>query len=348
MLISKKAAGITPYIAGEQPQSGGWIKLNTNENPYPPTAYSALKDPADLRLYPDPNATELKQAIAELHGLSPQNVFVGNGSDEVLAIAFQALFDAQARPIAAPDISYSFYPVYASLYDVNYCTVAVNQDFAINVDDYNGDYGGIVLANPNAPTSIALKKEEVCRLVNAHREIPVIIDEAYVDFCEESVADEVKRLDNLLVVRTLSKSYSLAGLRLGYALGSAQLVEAMERIKNCFNSYTVDRIAQQIALEAIKDQPLMRQHSEMIISTRRRSADQLTKLGFSVLPSSANFLFARHETVSGKEIFEALKSRKILVRRWDAPKISDYLRITIGTDAEMDCLLQALKEILQR
>lgn len=347
---SKRLQHIVPYVPGEQPKDGVYIKLNTNENPYPPSpaALEAIAAAAgtQLRLYPEPECDALRGAIAEYYGLAPQQIFVGNGSDEVLAMAFMAFFSPEDR-IAFPAISYSFYPVYADLFAIPYDAVPLREDYTLDLHAFDGAYKGIIFANPNAPTGQALPLVQVESLVAEHPEKLVLVDEAYVDFGAESAAGLVARYPNLLVVQTFSKSRSLAGLRIGFALGQASLIQALDAVKNSFNSYTVDRLAQAGAIAAIKDCTYFEQTRNKIMETRERTADGLKVLGFTVLPSKANFVFASHPQRSAAALFAALRQKKILVRYFDKPGIDQFLRITIGTDDEMKALLGALQEILQ-
>ncbi len=339
---------LEPYVPGEQPQDQQYIKLNTNESPYPPSpaVANAIQeyDASTLRLYPDPESTALKQALAQHHGLSAGQVFVGNGSDEVLAHAFQAFFK-QSKPVLFADISYSFYPVYCALYEIEYRKVPLDSNFHIDINTFKQDSGGIILPNPNAPTGIALPLEEIESILQNANAV-VIIDEAYVDFGAESAARLVDSYDNLLVVQTFSKSRSLAGLRLGYALGNASLIEALNRIKNSFNSYPIDRIASVAAIASIKDQAYFEQCNREVIKNRENLSAQLTTLGFRVYPSSSNFVFVEHSKKPAAQIYQALKQAGILVRYFKSPRIDNCLRITIGTDAECDALVNALKSIL--
>jgi histidinol-phosphate aminotransferase len=342
---------LKPYVAGEQPRIAGLVKLNTNENPYGPSpkAIAAVRDAADdgLRLYPDPNATVLREAIASRFGLGAQEVFVGNGSDEVLAHTFQALL-SQDRPLLYPDISYSFYSTYSLLYNINAVEVPLDESFRVSIRDYDRDCGAIILPNPNAPTGIGLALGDIEALVRRHSDKPVVIDEAYVDFGGESAASLIPTCPNLLVVQTLSKSRSLAGMRVGFALGQRPLIDALERVKDSFNSYPLDRLAQLAATAAIEDESWFENCCRKVIGTRDALSDALTKLGFEVLPSQANFVFARHPGEAGAALQAKLRERKILVRRFNQPRISDFLRITIGTHAQCERLVDALKEILSK
>ena len=347
-LWSPKARGLVPYVPGEQPKSGHPIKLNTNENPYPPSprVIEALRNAADagMRLYPDPDAQRLREAVARQYGLSPEMVFPGNGSDEVLAHAFCAFF-SPGHPFLFADVTYSFYPVYASLYDLSYQIVPLREDFSLHLEDYPSPNGGVVIANPNAPTGMALPAEEIESFLQRNRGSLVLVDEAYVDFGAESVAPLVARYPHLLVVQTLSKSRSLAGLRVGFAIGNPTLVAALDRVKNSFNSYPLDRLAVAGAVAAIEDREYFQTIRDRIVGSRETLLRGLTTLGFEVLPSSANFLFARLPGRDAREIAALLRSRQILVRHFDAPRTRDFLRITIGTDEECTALLTALAEL---
>ena len=346
---------LTPYVPGEQPKLPNLVKLNTNENPYPPSprAVAAIRDELGengefLRLYPDPTGHRLKEAVAAHYagdGIEPRHIFVGNGSDEVLAHVFQALLKHDA-PLLFPDITYSFYPVYCGLYGVDYETVPLDEEFAIRVEDYSRPNGGIIFPNPNAPTGRALPLAAIERLLTANVQSVVVIDEAYVDFGGESAIALVRRHPNLLVVHTLSKSRSLAGLRVGYAVGHADLIEALERVKDSFNSYPLDRLALAGALASVEDEDFFQDSCRKVIATREVLVAQLRQLGFEVLPSGANFVFARHPERDGAELTAALRARAILVRHFKAPRIDQFLRITIGTDAQCATLVQALGEIL--
>ncbi|MFQ3547387.1 MAG: histidinol-phosphate transaminase, partial [Termitinemataceae bacterium] len=343
---NQRTQELAPYTPGEQPRDRKYIKLNTNESPYPPSprVLEALRAAAtgDLRLYPDPTCLELRTVIAKRYGLpGPDWVFIGNGSDEILAFAFGALFPSRTEEgsteILFPDITYSFYPVYADLWDISYRTPAVDDQFAIDVEDYFVNAGGVILPNPNAPTGRALSKKALLSIAasqrNQHRVF--ILDEAYVDFGAESCVPALTDHDNLLVVHTLSKSRSLAGLRVGYALGHPDLIEGLRRIKDSFNSYTLDRLALAGAAAAIEDSAYYEDMARRIIATREKTVQGLTELGFEIIPSSANFIFVRHPARRGPELFQALRNRGILVRHWNKGRIFDYLRITIGTDEEM-------------
>jgi histidinol-phosphate aminotransferase len=341
---------LTPYVPGEQPKLVNLVKLNTNENPYGPSpkVIAALEAEAaeSLRLYPDPNSDRLRAAVAAYHDVTPEHVFVGNGSDEVLAHAFQALLK-HARPILFPDITYSFYPVYCGLYGIEFQTMPLNDAFQIEVDAYLQPNGGIIFPNPNAPTGRLLGLSEIERLLQANTESVVVVDEAYIDFGGESAMSLIKQYPQLLVVHTLSKSRSLAGLRVGYAIGHPDLIEALIRVKDSFNSYPLDRFAQAGAVAAMEDRAYFEQTRNQVIATRDRLVADMENLGFSVLPSGANFIFARHATRDGAELTAALRERSIIVRHFKNPtRIAPYLRITIGTDEQCQLLVAALREIL--
>lgn len=349
---------LTPYVPGEQPKLPDLVKLNTNENPYPPSprAVAAMQaelgaQGATLRLYPDPNADLLKTAVAKhfgQFGITSAQVFVGNGSDEVLAHTFMALLKHDA-PLLMPDITYSFYPVYCGLYGIERVEVPLGKNFEIRVDDYHRENGGIILANPNAPTGHLLPLAEVERLVAMHPQSVVVIDEAYIDFAGEIIPTAialVKRYPNLLVIRTLSKSHSLAGLRVGYAVGDAALIEALERIKNSFNSYPLDRLAIVGAAAAMDDTAHLESTRQAVMKSRATLTSELQTLGFDVLPSAANFIFARHPQHDAAKLAAALRERKVIVRHFKLPRIDQHLRISIGTDAQCQALVSALGEIL--
>ncbi|MBS0643878.1 MAG: histidinol-phosphate transaminase [Proteobacteria bacterium] len=348
-LWSQLARELSPYVPGEQPRMANLVKLNTNESPFGPSplALEAMRVAAadTLRLYPDPEATELREALAAHHGVQPEQVFVGNGSDEVLAHAFAALLK-QAKPLLYPDITYSFYPVWAQLFDVSYETVPLDADLRIRTEDYRRPAGSIVIANPNAPTGITLARSAIAQLLEEHTDIPVLIDEAYVDFGGESAVPLIANHPNLLVVQTMSKSRALAGLRVGYAIGQAGLIEALRRVKDSFNSYPLGRIAQAGATASVRDDAYFRQSCARVIAGREAMTQALTKLGFSVLPSGANFVFARHSAVGGPELAAGLRERAVLVRHFNKPRTAPYLRITVGTEADTQRLIGAAAEVL--
>ena len=340
---------LTPYVPGEQPRVADLVKLNTNESPYGPSpkVLAAIRDAtADtLRLYPDPESERVKQAVAACHGVTPAEVFVGNGSDEVLAFAFLALLKHR-EPVLFPDVTYSFYPVYCALFGIEHAAVPLTAAFAIRVDDYLRPNGGIVFPNPNAPTGCPVARGDVERLLAANRGSAVVIDEAYVDFGGESSVPLVARHANLLVVHTMSKSRSLAGLRVGYAIGHPDLVEALQRVKNSFNSYPLDRLAIAGAVAALEDRDHFESTRSAIIASRARLVRGLEGLGMEVLPSVANFVFARHPSRGGAELAQALRARGILVRHFAQPRIDRFLRITVGSDAQCAALIGALRAIL--
>jgi histidinol-phosphate aminotransferase len=348
-------AKLDPYVPGEQPLVQNLIKLNTNEHPYGPSPKvieAILANANDsLRLYPDPTALTLRRAIAQRYGLVEDQIFVGNGSDEVLAHVFHALLKHE-HPVVFPDITYSFYPVYCGLYEIQYKTVALDEHLKIRVEDYLpgapvGRVGGIIFPNPNAPTGAVHALGEVERIVSANQEVVVVVDEAYVDFGAETAASLIKKYPNLLVVHTLSKSRSLAGLRVGYAMGHPDLIQGLDRVKNCFNSYPLDRLAIAGATAAIEDQAHFEQTRDAVVRSRAALTAGMEKLGFDVLPSAANFIFAKHPAKDGAAFAAALRDKNIIVRHFKAPRINQYLRITIGTDQECEKLLDACRAILR-
>ncbi|MES2069477.1 MAG: histidinol-phosphate transaminase [Pseudomonadota bacterium] len=346
---SSAIRALEPYVPGEQPAVDGLIKLNTNENPYPPSpkVLTAIRQAVGegLRLYPDPNASALKQAIADLYGLTPQHVFAGNGSDEVLAHAFLALLKHE-QPILFPDISYSFYPVYCGLYGIQYRQPPLDAGFQVRVEDYLQANGGIVLPNPNAPTGSALGLADIRRLLEVNRDSVVVIDEAYIDFGGQTAVPLIAEFDNLLVVQTLSKSRSLAGMRVGFAIGHPALIAGLERVKGSFNSYPLDRLAIAGAVAAMQDAAYFETTRRQVMASRDWLAAQLARLGFQVLPSQANFLFARHAQQEARKLQERLRERKILVRHFDKPRIEQFLRISIGSEQQCKALVSALEELL--
>ena len=346
---SKTVHRLTPYVPGEQPKLANLVKLNTNENPYGPSpkALDAMRAVTgdELKRYPDPHSETLKAAIAAHHGVATGQVFVGNGSDEVLAHVFQGLLKHD-KPLLFPDITYSFYPVYAGLYDIDYRTVPLADDFSIRVEDYKQPNGGIIFPNPNAPTGRALALGEVEGIIAANPDSVVVVDEAYVDFGGETAIPLAAKYPNLLVVHTFSKSRSLAGLRVGFAIGDPDLIEALERIKDSFNSYPLDRFAIAGATAAMQDTAWFEQTRKAVIQSREALTTEMTQLGFEVLPSAANFIFARHPGRDAAELAAALRSRNIIVRHFKAARIDQFLRISIGTDAECQLLVAALRDIL--
>lgn len=346
---SELARGLSPYTPGEQPRIPGLVKLNTNESPFGPSpmAIEAIRLAADdtLRLYPDPQCTALREVLAEYHGVQPEQVFVGNGSDEVLAHTFAALLK-QPGPLLFPDVTYSFYPVYCRLLGIDYQTVPLDSEMRVRIADYRDRGGSIIIANPNAPTGIALPRAEIEQLVSQRADAPVVIDEAYVDFGAESAIPLVRDHPNLLVVQTLSKSRALAGLRVGYAIGDQALIEALTRVKDSFNSYPLGRPAQAGAIAAIQDEAYFQQKRSIIIANREMLAASLVQLGFEVLPSSANFIFVRHPDHTGQALATALRERAILVRHFSGPRVSDFIRITIGSKEELAHLTDVLVAFL--
>lgn len=343
------ASSLEPYVPGEQPKDKTYIKLNTNENPYPPSpkALEAMKEAAnaDLRLYPDPTCEELAQAAANYYGLSPKQTFAGNGSDELLAFAFAAFFDP-ARPVLFPDITYSFYKVYAKLCGITPKLIPLDEQFQVPIDQFAGDHGGMILPNPNAPTAILIPLDQVRKLLEANPGRVVIIDEAYIDFGGESAVKLVPEYPNLLVIQTLSKSRSLAGLRVGLAFGSEELIDGLNRIKNSFNSYTMDRLALRGAVAALQDEAYFQETTAKVVATRDRIIASLKELGFIVTDSKANFLLISHPSYSAADLFKQLREQGILVRYFNSPRIDNYLRVTVGTDEEMAQFLKVLKRLI--
>jgi histidinol-phosphate aminotransferase len=339
---------LSPYVPGEQPKQDGIVKLNTNENPYPPSprVLAAIAAEMDrLRLYPDPRATRLREAIAARHAVAAEEVFVGNGSDEVLAHIFQALLKHDA-PLLFPDITYSFYPVYCGLYGIRYEEVPLDAAMGVQIADYRRTCSSIIVPNPNAPTGIALSRDAIAALVAEHPDQLVVVDEAYVDFGAESAVPLVARHDNLLIVQTLSKSRSLAGLRVGFAIGQRSLIEALERVKDSFNSYPLDCLAIAGAVAAIEDDTWFQETRRRIMAGRASLVGALTGLGFEVLPSQANFVFARHKNRSGAELAARLRERGVLVRHFQRPRIEDFLRITVGTEDQTGRLIALLRDLI--
>ena len=338
-----------PYVPGEQPREGKFIKLNTNECPYPPSprVVEAIRQAAgdELRLYPDPECLALRRAIAKREGLKPEQVFCSNGSDEVLAFAFQAFFDPE-REIVFPRITYSFYPVYTDYFGLRCRRVPMNPDFSDPVDELCGSNGGVVLCNPNAPTGQGVSRDVVEKLLRANPDVVVIVDEAYVDFGAHSAVPLIDTYPNLLVVQTASKSRALAGLRVGWAMGQENLISGLRCVRDSINSYTVDRAAQAGARAAIEDEDYFQSIRRRVMDTRERTAKVLKQMGFIVLPSQANFLFLSHPNHGGKELLDALRERGILVRWWSDPPIENWLRVTIGTDEEMEEFARGLREIV--
>ncbi|MFW1678548.1 histidinol-phosphate transaminase [Pontibacter sp. JAM-7] len=338
---------LVPYVPGEQPKLGGITKLNTNENPFPPSpAVNQVLQQFDtdrLRLYPDPDCSKLKQALADYYNLNTAQVFVGNGSDEVLAHTFMAFF-RQPKPLLMPEFTYSFYQVYCNLYDIDAHLIPLQEKFAIDLDDYSIENGGIIFANPNAPTSRALSLDKIEQLLQRNTETVVVVDEAYVDFGAESAVSLINRYPNLLVVQTFSKSRSLAGMRVGYAMGDAELINGLERVKNSFNSYPLDMLALDTAIAALQDESYFTATTAEIIATREWTTAELAKLGFDSLPSKTNFLFTSHATTPAAVLMSYLREANILVRYFNKPGIDNYLRITVGTRQEMELLIATLQQ----
>jgi len=350
--ISPVVQQLVPYVPGEQPKIANLVKLNTNENPYPPSprVVASIQQAAQhgLQLYPDPDGSALRQAIARHFDLTPQHVFLGNGSDEVLAHAFFAFFQ-QGCPLLMPDISYSFYKVYCGLYSIAARTVPLRENLHLNVADYavpDQAVAGVVIANPNAPTGVGLPLDDIETLLQMHPDRVVLIDEAYVDFGGHSAIALIDRYPNLLVVHTLSKSRSLAGLRIGYACGQAHLIEALNRVKNSFNSYPLDRLALAGGVAAFEDQAYFEQTCQAVMSSREGLVLALEDLGFEVLPSQTNFVFARHPDHEGAELATGLRAQGVLVRHFKQARIDQYLRISVGTPAQCDQLATALAKLV--
>ncbi|WP_124100407.1 histidinol-phosphate transaminase [Ruminococcus sp. Marseille-P6503] len=348
-LWRKNLINIEPYVAGEQPASEDILKLNANENPYPPSpmVQRVIRefDAEGLKKYPSMDAAVLREAAAEYYGLKKENVFAGNGSDDVLAAAFRAFFNSD-KPIVFPDITYSFYPVWCSLLNIPYRTFAVNEAFEINTEDYYAPNGGVVIPNPNAPTSVELGRDRITDILEHNRDCIVIIDEAYIDFGGQSSVELIKKYDNLVVTQTFSKSRSLAGMRIAAAFAAPELIAYLDAVKDSYNSYPVDSIASAAAAAALKDREYFEKTRRQIIRTRDSFAESLRGMGFKVLPSSTNFVFCTHPEFSARDIFEYARSRNIYIRYFDKPRIDNYLRITIGTDRQMNTLEQVLREFI--
>ncbi|EHU2377352.1 TPA: histidinol-phosphate transaminase [Acinetobacter baumannii] len=347
---SPEVRELEPYVPGEQPKIQNLLKLNTNENPYPPSpkvveaVQAVLHEQADvLRLYPDPDATALKQAIAKQQNIDVSQVFVGNGSDEVLAHIFKAFF-LQDEPILYPDITYSFYPVYSQFFGTKTKEIPLNENFEIDVRDYTQPNGGVIITNPNAPTSIALSLAEIEQVLQANPDRVVVIDEAYVDFGAESAVSLINRYENLVVCQTTSKSRSLAGLRVGFAIAQSHLIAALEAVKNSFNSYPIDRFAIAAAVASFEDQAYFEEQCQKVITSREKLVRDLTELGFNVLPSKANFIFATHSQHDAGQLAQKLREQGIIVRYFNKPRINQFLRITVGTDEQNARLIQTLKQ----
>lgn len=346
---SRAIYDLRPYSPGEQPRQSGLVKLNTNESPFGPSpavAEAIHAWPADrLRLYPDPDCSVLRATLADLHGVEREQVFVGNGSDEVLAHAFCAFF-RQEQPLLMPDISYAFYRTYCSLYCIDHIEIPLAADYRVDVRGYLRNCGGVVLANPNAPTGIAIPVADIDVLLRTHSDRVVLIDEAYVDFGGESAVSLLAKHPNLLVVRTFSKSRSLAGIRVGYALGSPQLVDGLERVKNSFNSYPLSSLSVVAALASLGDAAYFASTISRITTLRETVTSELEAMGMMVLPSSANFLFALHPSCPAARLMAGLRDRKVLVRHFESPRINNFLRITIGSESDCEQLLTAIRQVL--
>lgn len=340
---------LQPYTPGEQPKISNLTKLNTNENPYGPSseALAAMQRllNEDLRLYPPPNADDLKDSIANYYGLEAGQVFVGNGSDEVLAHVFNGLLKQDA-PLLFPDISYSFYPVFCQLYDIQFSKIPLADDFSIDISDYQRPNGGIIFPNPNAPTGRLLELQVIEQLLQANSDSVVVVDEAYIDFGGVSAVPLIAQYDNLLVVHTMSKSRSLAGMRIGYAMGNAELIEGLERVKNSFNSYPLGHLQIAAAVASFNDQDYFEQTTARVIASREQLTEQLQELNFEVLPSKANFVFARHQQQNAEQLASELRSRGIIVRHFKQERIDQFLRITLGSEQQNQLLVQVLTEIL--
>lgn len=344
-----KLRKIDPYVPGEQPKKDSFIKLNANENPYPPSPMveEAIKSfkASSLKLYPDSNASYLKEALAKYHGVKKENIFLGNGSDDLLAIAFMSFFNSQ-KPILFPDITYTFYKVWCSLFNIPYETVPLDESFKIVAEDYKKENGGVIFPSPNAPTGLFQGLDFIREMLKANPDSVVIVDEAYVDFGAESAIGLLNEFENLVIARTFSKSRSMAGLRIGYAIAGEELISTMEAVKNSYNSYTIDSITIEAASASVKDDEYFKRTTSKIMATRQRTTDELRKMGFKVYDSMTNFVLAAHPQKDAKFIFEKLKEKDIYIRYFSLPRIDNCLRITIGTDYEMDRLLEELKKII--
>ena len=350
--MNGKFSSLEAYTPGEQPTDMKYIKLNTNESPYPPSqgVIDAINNDEvkKLNLYPDPECKQLKRSIAELYGVESQNVFVSNGSDDILNFFFMAFCDSVEHPVKFPSISYGFYEVYARLYEVDYKKIDLLDDFRINVSDYLGNDANVVIANPNAPTGIALGLEDIEKIVTENPDRVVLIDEAYVDFGADSAVTLTKRYENLLVVCTYSKSRSMAGARLGFAIGNEELIKDLEKIKYSTNPYNINRLTMLAGIAAINDNDYYLENCRKVMETREYTADKLKALGFILTPSKSNFIFAKHPQISGEELYLTLKAKGILVRHFTAKKICEYNRITVGTIEQMETLLSTVEDILRK
>ena len=345
-----KIRKIDPYVPGEQPNAKNMIKLNTNECPYPPSPMikKAIEqyDEDKLRLYPSFKCDELKEVLAETYNVKKENIFLGNGSDEVIALCFQTFYNSE-KPILFPDITYSFYDVWCNLYNIPYECVPLDDEFKIKKEDFFKENGGVVITNPNAPTGRYMELSELEEIIQNNKDVIVIVDEAYIDFGGTSAVSLLQKYDNIVIVQTFSKSRALAGIRVGYAICSEELIGYLEAIKNSFNSYTLNSLSQVIATASAKDREYFNECTQKIINTRERIVSELSKLGFNTIPSKSNFIFTTNPDVKAEFIFEELKKKNIFVRYFKKPRISEYLRITIGTDDEMNSLISELKNIIK-
>lgn len=345
----KNIRKVEPYVPGEQPNKSNMIKLNTNENPYPPSPkLEKVKKEfqlEQLRLYPDPKASILVEELARYYQLEPEQIFVGIGSDDVLAMAFMTFFNSE-KPILFPDITYSFYDVWANLFHISFLRPKLDHEFRIQKEDYYRENGGIVIANPNAPTSLYEGLDTIEDILQHNRDVIVIIDEAYIDFGGESARGLIEKYDNLLVVQTFSKSRSMAGMRIGYAMGNKELIEAMQNVKYSYNSYTMNQTALSFGAEVLKDNDYFKETLDKVISTRERVKRELKQLGFSFPDSKTNFIFATHEKVKAVDLYQALREQNIYVRYFNTERIDNYIRITVGTEEEMDVFLAFVKQYL--
>ena len=349
--LSEKAKKISPYTAGEQPKDKKYVKLNTNENPYPPSpaarkAYETF-DFSSLNLYPSLTMDALRENIARAEGIAKENIFCGNGSDEILALCFPAFFDSDGEGAAFAEITYSFYPVFCDFFKVKAHTIEMEEDLSLDLAKLTAAKAqGVLVANPNAPTGIGIPLDEMEAFIRANAARVVIVDEAYMPFFNQSAVSLVKKYPNLVVVKTFSKGYSLAGMRCGYAVADPALIDGLERVKDCFNSYPVDRVCQAVCAAAIADKSYYNERNAIVVSERERVSETLAKKGFTVLPSKANFVFAAHKCLSGRRVYEELRARGVLVRHFTKPKIENFCRITIGSPEQNDALFAALDEIL--
>ncbi len=346
-LWKDKIRDIEPYVPGEQPKIKDIIKLNTNECPYPPSpkAEEALKscNPDNLRLYPSFVCSELKSVLQDTYNVNANEIFLGNGSDEVLALAFMTFFNSE-KPVLFPDITYSFYDVWCNLYKIPFKRIPLNDKFEFTKEDYYCENGGIVITNPNAPTGIYMPLSDLEDIIAHNRDVIVIIDEAYIDFGGKSAVDLIHKYDNIVVVQTFSKSRALAGIRVGYAMAQPELIASMEAVKNSFNSYTINSLSQAVAAAAARDTDYFNECIGKIKASRKWTVERLAELGFDTLPSSSNFIFTTNKNIKAAELFEYLRNKKIIVRYFNKPRISEYLRITIGTQEQMESLVKAVKE----